>query len=104
MFRFLSLLHMRSFSKARAQLECKMTNGGPPINDCTGSCADKCQLMKTRDEVDAFIANARCRARCVHTDEEPKSSDCSCISVCIADMSEMYCIMESSQRGRSRVS
>jgi hypothetical protein len=29
----------------------------------------------------------------VHTDKEPKPGDCSCINVCIADMSELYCIM-----------
>ncbi len=104
MFRFLSLLHMRSFSKARAQMECKMTNGGPPINDCTGSCLTKCQIMETRDEVDAFISNSKCKARCVHTNAEPKPGDCSCINVCIADMSELYCIMESSQRRRSQAS
>ena len=104
MFRFLSLLHMRSFSKARSQMECKMTNGGPPINDCTGSCTSKCQIMEKRDEVDAFIANSKCKARCVHTNAEPKPGDCSCINVCIADMSELYCIMESSQRRRSQAS
>ena len=98
MFRFLSLLHMRSFSKTRSQMECKMTNGGPPINDCTGSCLDKCQIMEKRDEVDAFIANSKCKARCVHTNASPKPGDCSCINVCIADMSELYCIMESSCR------
>lgn len=103
MFRFLSLLHMRSFSKARSQMECKMTNGGPPINDCTGSCTSKCQIMEKRDEVDAFIANSKCKARCVHTNAEPKPGDCSCINVCIADMSELYCIMESSCR-RSQAS
>lgn len=103
MFRFLSLLHMRGFSKTRAQMDkqCKMTNGGPPINDCTGSCVDKCQLMETRDEVDAFIANAKCKARCVHTDADPKLGDCSCAHVCIADMSELYCIMTASQQHRS---
>ena len=91
----MSLLHMRGFSKSRAQMDthCKMTHGGPPINDCTGSCLTKCQLMETRDEVDAFIANAKCKARCVHTNSDPKPGDCSCASVCIADMSEMYCIM-----------
>lgn len=103
----MSLLHVRSFSKAKAQMECKMTNGGPPINDCVSSCLDKCQIMETRDEVDAFIANARCKARCkarcVHTHTMPKPGDCSCTSTCIADMSEMYYIMESSSR-RSRVS
>jgi len=103
MFRILSLLHVRGFSKSRAQMECKMTNGGPPINDCVSSCLDKCQIMETRDEVDAFIANAKCRARCVHTNACPKPGDCSCVNVCIADMSDLYCIMESSQRGRSQV-
>ena len=94
MFRFMALLHMRGFSKSKTEkMGCKMTNGGPPINDCTGSCVDKCQLMETRDEVDAFIANAKCKARCVHTDADPKPGDCSCTHVCIADMSELYCIM-----------
>ena len=95
MFRFLSLLHMRSFSKNR---KCKMTNGGPPINDCTSSCMSKCQIMETKDEVDAFIANAKCKARCAHTNAPSKPDDCSCTSTCIADMSELYCIMESSCR------
>lgn len=101
----MALLHMRGFSKSRTEkMGCKMTNGGPPINDCTGSCVDKCQIMDTRDEVDAFIANAQCRARCVHTNACPKPGDCSCTHVCIADMSELYCIMESTQQRRSRVS
>ena len=101
MFRFLALLHMRGFSKsntATAKSEgCKMTHGGPPINDCTSSCLSKCQIMETRDEVDAFIANAQCRARCVHTNADPKTGDCSCVNVCVVDMSEMYCIMASSR-------
>ena len=99
MFRFLSLLHMRGFSKSRAQIDkqCKMTHGGPPINDCTSSCVSKCQIMETRDEVDAFIANAKCKARCVHTNADPKPGDCSCVNVCVADMSEMYCIMAKNQ-------
>ena len=100
MFRFLALLHMRGFSKsntATAKSEgCKMTHGGPPINDCTSSCLSKCQIMETRDEMDAFIANAQCRARCVHTNADPKTGDCSCVNVCVVDMSEMYCIMASS--------
>ena len=97
MFRFLSLLHMRGFSKSRAQIDkqCKMTHGGPPINDCTSSCVSKCQIMETRDEVDAFIANAHCSVRrpCAHTNKYPIPGDCSCVNVCVADMSEMYCIM-----------
>lgn len=99
MFRFMALLHTRGFSKSRAQTDkqCKMTHGGPPINDCTSSCISKCQIMGTRDEVDAFIANAQCKARCVHTNAEPKPGDCSCVNVCIADMSEMYCIMASNR-------
>ena len=101
MFRFLALLHMRGFSKsntATAKSEvCKMTHGGPPINDCTSSCLSKCQIMETRDEMDAFIANAQCRARCVHTNADPKTGDCSCVNVCVVDMSEMYCIMASSR-------
>ena len=98
MFRFLSLLHMRGFSKAKSQTDkqCKMTNGGPPINDCTSSCMDKCQIMETRDEVDAFLANARCKAKCAHTNANPRPGDCSCTNVCISDMSELYCIMKES--------
>ena len=98
MFRFLSLLHMRGFSKAKAQTDkqCKMTNGGPPINDCTSSCTDKCQIMETRDEVDAFLANAKCKAKCAHTNARPRPDDCSCTVNCIADMSEMFCIMTES--------
>lgn len=98
MFRFLSLLHMRGFSRSRAQMDnqCKMTNGGPPINDCTSSCMDKCQIMETRDEVDAFLANARCKAKCAHTNANPRPGDCSCTNVCISDMSELYCIMKES--------
>jgi len=93
MFRFISLLHMRSFSKARAQMECKMTNGGPPMVTC--NCVPKCQIMDTKDEVDAFIANAQCRVKCAHTNADPKPGDCSCTNVCIADMSDLYCIMAS---------
>ena len=98
MFRFLSLLHMRGFSKTKAQMDkqCKMTNGGPPINDCTSSCVDKCQIMETRDEVDAFIANAKCKARCIYTNAERKPGDCSCTSTCVAEMSELFCIMTAS--------
>ena len=98
MFRFMALLHTCGFSKSRNEKTgCKMTHGGPPINDCTSSCISKCQIMGTRDEVDAFIANAQCKARCVHTNAEPKPGDCSCTHVCIADMSEMYCIMTSNR-------
>jgi hypothetical protein len=100
MFRFLSLLHMRGFSKAKAQMDkqCKMTNGGPPINDCTSSCVDKCQIMETRDEVDAFLANAKCKARCAYTNANPRPGDCSCTHVCIAYMSEMFCIMKNGSK------
>jgi hypothetical protein len=97
MFRFLSLLHMRSFSKARAQMECKMTNGNAPMVAC--NCVPKCQIMETRDEVDAFIANAQCRVKCAHTNADPKPGDCSCEQVCIADMSDLYCIMVSNTSG-----
>ena len=102
MFRFLSLLHMRGFSKSKSQMDkqCKMTNGGPPINDCTSSCIDKCQIMETRDEVDAFIANAKCKARCIYTNAERKPGDCSCTSTCVAEMSELYCIMSASSAAR----
>jgi hypothetical protein len=94
MFRFMALLHMRGFSKSRTEkMDCKLTNGGPPVNDCASSCVSKCQIMETRDEVDAFIANAKCNARCAHTNAVPKPGDCSCTHVCIADMSELYCIM-----------
>ena len=104
MFRFLSLLHMRSFSKSKPQIvkPCKMTNGGPPINDCTSSCVSKCQIMETRDEVDAFLANAKCKARCAHTNAHPRPGDCSCTNVCIADMSELFCIMSAASSAAQR--
>lgn len=107
MFRFLSLLHMRGFSATSksnsnsndvSKMRCKMTHGGPPINDCTSSCGSKCQIMETRDEVDAFIANARCSARCAHTNANPRPGDCSCTNVCIADMSELYCIITTNSK------
>ena len=102
MFRFLSLLHMRGFSRSKAQMDCKMTNGGPPINDCTSSCVDKCQIMETMDEVDAFIANAKCKAMCIYTNAERKPGDCSCTSTCVAEMSELYCIMSASASSAAR--
>ena len=101
MFRFLSLLHMRNYSSAAksksncAAKKCKMTNGNAPLVAC--NCVPKCQIMETRDEVDAFIANAQCRVKCAHTNAAPKLGDCSCASVCVADMSELYCIMASNQ-------
>jgi len=95
MFRFMSLLHMRNYSsskpKCASKTSCKMTNGGPPLTAC--NCVPKCQIMETRDEIDTFIANAQCRVKCTHTNAIPKPSDCSCTNVCIADMSELYCIM-----------
>ena len=95
MLRFLSLLQMRCFSKSQAPNEsaCKMTNGGPPINDCSSSCISECQIMGTMDEVEAFISSARCKARCAHTNAPPIPGDCTCTNVCIVDMSEMYSIM-----------
>lgn len=102
MFRFISLLHMRNYSavsKSKSNCasnktnKCKMTNGGPPLTAC--NCVPKCQIMETRDEVDAFIANAQCRVKCAHTNADPKPGDCSCEQVCIADMSDLYCIMVS---------
>lgn len=107
MFRLLTLLHIRSFSaisksnsnsNGASKMCCKMTHGGPPITDCTSSCVTKCQIMETRDEVDAFLTNARCRARCAHTNAHPRPGDCSCTNVCIADMSELYCIMSSNSK------
>lgn len=95
MFRCILLLHMRSFSKTR---ECKMTHGGQPINDCSSSCITKCEIMENRDEIDAFIANSKCKARCIHTNNPPKPDDCSCKNVCIADMSELYYIMIDSKK------
>ena len=101
MFRFISLLHMRNYSSAAksktncAAQKCKMTNGGPPLVAC--NCVPKCQIMETRDEIDTFIANAQCRVKCAHTNATPKPGDCSCTNVCIADMSELYCIMASNQ-------
>lgn len=96
MFRFMSLLHMRNYSSAsKSKSNCKMTNGNAPLTAC--NCVPKCQIMETRDELDAFIANARCRVKCAHTNAIPKSGDCSCTNVCIADMSELYCIMASNR-------
>jgi hypothetical protein len=98
MFRFMSLLHMRNYSSAsKSKSNCKMTHGGPPLVAC--SCVPKCQIMETRDEIDTFIANAQCRVKCAHTNAIPKPGDCSCTSVCIADMSELYCIMASNNAG-----
>ena len=99
MFRLLSMLHMRGFSATVKTKSCKMTHGGPPIVAC--NCVPKCKIMETRDEIEAFIANSKCKSRCVYTNAEPKPGDCSCATVCIADMSDLYCIMESSSR-RSR--
>ena len=100
MFRFISLLHMRNYSSAAksksncaSNVSCKMTNGNAPIFAC--NCVPKCQLMETRDELDAFIANAHCRVKCAHTNADPKPGDCSCTIMCVADMSELYCIMAS---------
>jgi hypothetical protein len=96
MFRFISLLHMRNYSSAsKSKSNCKMTNGNAPLTAC--NCTPKCQIMETRDELDAFIANAQCRVKCAHTNADPKPSDCSCTNVCIADMSELYCIMASNR-------
>ena len=103
MFRFMSLLHMRNYSSAAksksncasSNTRCKMTNGNAPLTAC--NCVPKCQIMETRDELDAFIANAQCRVKCAHTNADPKPSDCSCTNVCIADMSELYCIMASNR-------
>ena len=97
MFRFISLLHMRNYSSAAKSKtncvtkKCKMTNGNAPLVAC--NCTPKCQIMETRDELDAFIANAHCRAKCAHTNADPQPGDCSCTSMCVADMSELYCIM-----------
>ena len=100
MFRFISLLHMRNYSSAAksksncaSKTSCKMTNGNVPMVAC--NCVPKCQIMETRDEIDAFIANAHCRVKCAHTNADPKPGDCSCTINCIADMSELYCIMAS---------
>ena len=102
MFRFISLLHMRNYSSAaksktncESKMSCKMTHGGPPLVAC--NCVPKCQIMETRDEIDTFIANAQCRVKCVHTNANPKPGDCACTINCIADMSELYCIMVSNQ-------
>ena len=90
MFRFISLLHMRNYSSSQSKPDsktgCKMTNGGPRLVAC--DCVSKCQIMETRDEIDAFIANAQCRVKC-----PPAEGNCSCTTNCIADMSEIYCIM-----------
>lgn len=103
MFRFISLLHMRNYSSAAksksncasSNTRCKMTNGNAPLTAC--NCVPKCQIMETRDELDAFIANVNCRVKCAHTNADPKPGDCSCANVCIADMSELYCIMASNR-------
>jgi hypothetical protein len=104
MFRFISLLHMRNYSsvsksksKPDPKTGCKMTHGGPPLVAC--NCVSKCQIMETRDEIDAFIANAQCRVKCAHTNADPKPGDCSCTNACIADMSELYYIMASNNAG-----
>lgn len=100
----MSLLHMRNYSataKSKSNCTskssncCKMTHGGPPLVAC--NCFPKCQIMESRDEIDAFIANAKCRVKCAHTNADPKPGDCSCTINCIADMSELYCIMASNQ-------
>ena len=75
-----------------------MTYGNAPVFSC--NCIGECEIMVTRDEVDAFIANAHCRVKCAHTDAYPKPGDCSCAKVCIADMSEMYVIMGSNVESR----
>jgi len=100
MFRFISLLHMRNYSavsksksNCASNAGCKMTNGNAPMVAC--NCVPKCQIMETRDDIDAFIANAQCRVKCAHTNAAPKPGDCSCEQVCIADMSDLYCIMAS---------
>jgi hypothetical protein len=102
MFRFMSLLHMRNYSATAKsnpnptpKTGCKMTHGGQSLVAC--NCVSKCQIMETRDEIDAFIANARCRVKCAHTNADPKPGDCSCTVNCIADMSELYCIMASNR-------
>ena len=91
MFRLLAILHMRGFSTNSTK--CTMTGGGRSMVAC--SCGSSCKIIKKRDEVCAFIANAHCRVRgpCVHTNAAPKPGDCSCERVCIADVSEMYCTM-----------
>lgn len=95
MFRFMSLLHMRNYSSSKSKPEpnpcCKMTHGGPRLVAC--NCVSKCQIMETRDEIDAFVVNAQCRVKCAHTNADPKPGECSCTTNCIADMSEIYCIM-----------
>lgn len=96
----MSLLHMRNYSSTAKSNPipkpgCKMTHGGPSMVAC--NCVPKCQIMETRDEIDAFIANTRCRVKCAHTNADPKPGDCSCTINCIADMSELYCIMASNQ-------
>lgn len=104
MFRFITLLHMRNYSSSAksksncATNKCKMTHGGSPIAVC--NCVPKCQIMETKDELDAFFANTNCRVKCAHTNEDPKPGDCSCTNVCIADMSELYCIMTSNGNRR----
>lgn len=102
MFRFISLLHMRNYSataklksKCASNASCKITHGNAPLVAC--NCVPKCQIMETRDELDAFITNSQCRAKCAHTNADPQPGDCSCTNVCIADMSELYCIMSSNQ-------
>jgi hypothetical protein len=53
MFRFLSLLHMRSFLKQG--LKWKLDYERRLLMVASVSCPE-CQIMETRDEVDAFIA------------------------------------------------
>ena len=94
MFRFMAIIHMRGFStKSTIRSNCKMTGGGRSMVAC--SCTPDCKIIEKRDELYAFIANAHCRVRgpCVHTNATPKTGDCSCENVCIADVSEMYCTM-----------
>ena len=94
MFRFMAVLYMRGFStSSTTKSKCKMTGGGRSMVAC--SCDPDCKIIEKRDELYAFIANANCRVRgpCVHTNDAPKSGDCSCEHVCIADVSEMYCTM-----------
>lgn len=99
MFRFMSLLHMRNYSATAnsrskcATAKCKLTNGNAPLIAC--NCVPKCQIMETRDEIDAFIANAQCRVKCAHTNADPNPENCSCTINCIAEMSELFCIMTS---------
>ena len=100
MFRLITQLHLRTYSSSSksktncvSNKKCKMTHGGAPLVLC--NCTPKCQIMETRDELDTFISNTRCRVKCAYTNANPKPSDCSCTNVCIADMSELYCIMTS---------